>query len=483
MPVVTTEKIDLGRLLVDYKLMTQEQLKEAEKVVEEKNRDIREVLRELNYVNEGGINYVLSSYLDLPYVHISPQIVDPAVVKSIPREILERYRMVPIVCLDHEIELVMADPTDVEAIKEAEGITQCSAKISIGLADEILEVIDQIFGKEVTQISKPPEEILADTSGVAFVYHHLTEAVTEGVSELYIEPTSTQLRILYRMRDGKLEEKKPQPLSMYPGICARLNIMTNIPATGKESNILTRIGDKEVYLHTSVLSSINGDCWTIKILERQKQILKLEELGFQNELIEQIRTIINQPSGVIIVTGPPGSGRTATCYALLSEVRNKRVVTIEEAPSYQNDEFIQLESKADSGLKSAISSGADIIMLENMSQEYVLKQCFDIALAGKLILGQMYHPSCFDTLEQLIKELGSTLLANTLLMLIARKKVAGAEKGVDYLYEVLIFNERLKTFLREGDLKKVKEDAEKSGFRSLSSLLKEKMSAGTKEVF
>lgn len=473
MSEVVKEVIDLGQLLLDYHLIKDEQLKNAQEESRKQNKDIREMLVELRYVNEGAINYVLSSYLDLPYVHISPQMVDAETVRSIPSEILRRYRMVPVIRVADELNLVMADPTDTAAIHEAEIITGCSIKVSIGLTDEILEVIDHLFKKEVTEIQKPSAEIIVDTTGVVFVYQYLTEALDEGATHIYIEPTGTQIRVGYRMADGTLTEKKPQPLSLYPAVCSRLKIMANMSPEREglyqERNLLTRIGNKEIYLHITVLPSVHGDCWTIKIVNKGMSCPKLEELGLPNELLPQIRKVLNQPSGVIIITGTGNSGRTTTAYSLLSEIdaQKKKVATMERVVSYQNEGFVQIESAQQTILEAVIRETADVVMVEDMNPEEVLKCCFNAALAGKLILGQMSHPDTFDLLAHLIRTgLGPPLLAETLLMVINQSDSS--------IYEILLLNEKIKNLLRQEEgLKKVEEEACQNGFYRLKEKVKE----------
>ncbi|MFH1562445.1 MAG: ATPase, T2SS/T4P/T4SS family [Nitrospirota bacterium] len=515
MSVTINNKIDMGRLLLDYHLITAEQLQKAEEESRERDKEIREILIESGDVTEGAINYVLSSYLDLPYVHITPQMVDTEVAKLIPHEILKRYRMIPVIRVDNELELVMADPTNTAAIKEAESITGCSVKISIGLTEEIFELIDHIFKKEISQLPTPSNEVVVDTSGVVFVYQYLTEAFNEGATHIYIEPAGNEIRVCYRKADRKLEEKKPQPLNLYPAICARLKIMANMdPEQGglfEEKNIFAKIGDKEIYLRISVLPTVSGDSWTIKILERGRSIPKVEELGFKNELLPQIKKVLNQPSGVIIITGPAGSGRTTTAYSLLAEVdtTKKRVVTIEDVVSYQNNGFIQIESKG--LLKSALSQDADLVMVEDMSQGHVLGACFNAALAGRLIVGQMYYPYAFDLLDHLTRVSGNLLIASTLSMVIAQRKIrllcdsckeayspppelnmenvtiyraVGCERckstgyqGSEYLYEVLIPDEKVKGLFRQNKgLKEIEEEV--SGFLSLKETLKQRLISG-----
>lgn len=521
MSVELKEKVNLGELLLNYNLITEEQFKKAKTESEVNKKDIRETLIELKYTNEAAINYVLSSYLDLPYVHISPQIVDPAVVKSIPAEILRRYRMLPIIRVGDKLNLVIADPMDTAAIHEAETITGCSIKISIGLTEEIMDVINQMFEKEMPEISKPSgEEILIDTSGVVFVYQYLTEALAEGATHIYLEPTRGQIGISYRKSDGRLERKKSQPLSIYPAVCSRLKIMANmdIEKVGifQEKNILSKIGDKEVYLRISLLPSIQGDCWTIKIGERGKSCPRLENLCLTDNLLPQIKSAINQKAGLILITGPAGSGKTTTAYALLSEVdcEKKKVVTIEDVVSYQNDDFIQIESSGLSALEAALTQAADLVMVEDISEDQLLKYCFNTAVTGKLILGQMAYPYVFTLLNHLLRiGLEPSLLASTLLMVIAQRKIRllcdkckesytpppvlnignipiyqprGCEKcnftgyqGTSYLYEILMFNERLKFLLNQGEeLKKIEEEAGKEGFCSIKELLNQKLMSG-----
>lgn len=520
MAVVVKDKFDIGQLLLNYNLITHDQLEKAKGESIERKVDIRKVLIESKYTTEAAINYVLSGYLDLPYVHPSPQTVDSDAVKSIPMEILEKYKMVPIIRVGNELNLVMADPMDEEAIREAKAITGCSVNVSIGLTEEILNLIEYIFKKEIPQIPKPAkEEVVADTSGVVFVYQYLIEALDEGATHIYIEPLGGQINISYKKTDGTLEKRKPQPLSLYPAVCARLKVMAGMDIEKKgifqEKHLITTVGDKEVYLLMSVLPSIQGDCWTIKIIEKVGICPKLEDLGILDKLLPQIKEVINQNSGLAIITGPSGSGRTTIAYSLLSEADSrKKVVTVEKVVSYQNNGFIQIESSGVQALDAALTQGADIVMLEDISEPQILNRCFNAVLGGRLILGQMERPDVLDLLDYLVGiGISPSLIASTLSMVIAQKKIRllcnyckeayppppelnlgdiyiyrakGCEKcnltgyqGTSYIYEVLILNERLKEMLiQEKGFREIEEESYQYGFYSLKKTLKEKLISG-----
>ncbi|MEW6096873.1 MAG: ATPase, T2SS/T4P/T4SS family [bacterium] len=517
METLVKEDFNIGKMLLEYNFITEEQLKKVETKSQESNKKISEVLTESGYVTEGAINYVLSSKLDLPYVHVSYEIVDPAVVKCIPKDILQRYKMVPIIRTDNEINLVMADPTDLKAIEEAKNITGCEIKISIGLSSEILEIINQVFGKEVLPVkeieAKPEEEILKDTSGVAFVYYQLTQAMKEDATNIYIEPMANDVRIRYRRRDGTLFEKEKVPLTIYPSILSRIKLIANLQ-TQKEgipqkSNIHTKIGDKELYLNISTLSTINGEVCVIKILEEQKSCLELEKLGVEATILPCVKEAIKSASGMVIVTGPSSSGRTTTTYALLKEIDStrNRIITIEDSVSYKDEGFTQIELTREqdslSSLKIAINQSSDVVMIEDMNQDEIIKVCFNGALAGRLILGQMYHSYAFEVVDRLLRiGIPSSTIASSLLLIIAQRRIQllcenckepypppeklklsvstlyrakGCPKcnqsgyqGSTYIYEVLIINDKLKRLFGNNEsLEKIKEVSTQEGFISL----------------
>jgi len=529
MEVLTRENMDMGGILLEYNLITEEQLKDAEIKSQKSNKKLREILIDLGYTTESAINYVLSSKLNLPYVHLSYQMIDPEVVKSVPAEILKRYKMIPIIRVDNELNLIMADPTDDKAIEDVKSITGCDIKVSLGLSSEIMEIIDQVFGKkaltEKKEIeAKPEDKIMEDTSGVAFVYYHLTQALTEGVSEVYVEPMADSLRIRYRRIDGSLYEKDRQPLSFHLPVLSRIKLMANMDLlkekVPQESNIQTKLGNKETNLRISTLFTHYGEACVIRILQRDVASIGLGNLGIDPLVLRQLKVMMDSSSGVGIVTGSTGSGRSTTAYALLKEINStqNRIVTIENFISYPEEGFIQVESTKEqdtlSALKIAITQNSDVIMIEDMNQNEIINLCFNEVLADRLILGQMNYGYAFDVIDHLFRiGVSPTLIASTLLFIIGQRKIRllcenckepypapsklnlkestlyrakgcnmcnkTGYQGCSYIHEVLVINEKMKSLLRKKEpLEKIEELAVQEGFISLKESGMKKVLSG-----
>ena len=267
------EKMDkktnlLGEILLNCQLINQEQLQKALDRSEER---IGEALISLGAVTQDEINWALGTQLDIPYLELNEEMIDQDLVKSFPSDILRRYQVIPVIKVNNDITLAMADPTDAQAINDMKALTRAKIKVALATYSNISAVIDKIFGpvkaakEKAPKLQVQPEEmdrqtlerlIHKDNSGNTFVNHILIQAIKDKATEIHIQPASTSIWVRYRIK-GTLQDRGSYPIELFSQILTRIKMMSGIiplkKEAFKESYIETQILDKVLDLHLSFL--------------------------------------------------------------------------------------------------------------------------------------------------------------------------------------------------------------------------------------
>lgn len=507
-PAITMhEKPRMGEILIGYNLLTDNQLQDALSFQSQDGGKIGEILIRLGMVTEDAVNCALSTQLEIPYVWLKADMVDIAAVKTLPRDMLERCIIIPIMKIDNELTLVMNDPLDIEMIENVRRITHCDIRTSLGSKDNILNIIRDILGDKGTkakELDVTNKDFVRDVSGETFLSSHLEQALEVGAEEIHLEPTENGLWIRYRQL-GVLEEKGRVSLSLHSEVVFKAKMIGGLDilkeGVAQENELVTKIGDRSVGLTISTMPTAFGESIFIQLFPIDMQVPSIDTIGIDPNVIPGLKEIMQRSTGVVIVTGPGRSGKTTTTYSLLKEVNaNKRkVATIESHISpYQEAKFVQLKTKDIlSTLKVALKQEPDVIMLGE-TDEATIDFGLRSSLHGKLIILQQEFPTCFDVLYHLFEVAGSIAVASSLLCIIAQRmpralcwncKGDGCEKcnysgcdGYAPIFEVFFVNEEWRELIRQGDIDKVKNLAKKSGFIDLRGEALKKIEAGQATV-
>jgi len=423
--IAVENKMQLGQLLLGRGVVTPEQIEKA--LAEQKAKGHRkllgELLVEMNYCTENQIASALAEAYDVPYAQVGPKICDAKVLETLPREFLEEHIVLPLFKVRDELTVAVSEPTNVFLIDEIEHISGCKVQIVCATTKDIkatLEVylpaanvfvIDDIIDdeglKDFTLIDKYTadignlEEIAGQSPVIKLVNYLLYNAVRENASDIHIEPDDKKLRVRYRV-DGKLYEKMCPPPQMHSAIVSRIKIMAELDIAQRrlpqDGGIHVLMEGRPIDLRVSVMPGNFGEKVVIRVIDLQKILFNFESLGFTYENLRLFREVIHSPNGIVLVTGPTGSGKNTTLYAALAELNSEEVniCTVEDPVECNMAGINQFQVNESAGfefstaLRSLLRQDPDIIMIGEIRDKTTANIAVQAALTGHLVLSTLH---------------------------------------------------------------------------------------------
>ncbi len=430
-------KLQLGQLLIARGVLTEEQVEKA--LTEQKAKGHRkllgELLVEMNYCTENQVAAALAEAYDVPYAQVSPKICDANVLEILPRDFLEEHIILPLFKVYNTLTVAVSEPTNVFLIDEIERLTGCRVQVVSATANDIkatlqtylpaanVFVIDDIIDEDsledftlienITQDITNLEEIAGQSPVVKLVNYLLFNAVRENASDIHIEPDDKKLRIRYRV-DGKLYEKMRPPYQMHPAIVSRIKIMSELDIAQRrlpqDGSIHVLVEGRPVDLRVSVMPGNFGEKVVIRVIDPQKVIFNFESLGFTYENLKLFRKVIHSPSGIVLVTGPTGSGKNTTLYAALAELNSDEVniCTVEDPVECNMSAINQFQVNTTVGfnfstaLRSLLRQDPDIIMVGEIRDTATADIAVQAALTGHLVLSTLHTNDAPGAVTRLI---------------------------------------------------------------------------------
>ena len=440
MAVTNTKKKMLGEMLVAGGLIKEEQLKRALEEQKKRGGKVGEVLVGLGYISEHNIATFLGRQLHIPYVEIEKELVDVDIVKMIPADIARRVAAIPLYKDREALVVAMADPLNIFGLDDIQKATGRDIRQVVATRTDIQKAIDRYFGMsqsietatmdftgvKSSAVAEPMEMLGAtaeDAPVVKLVSMVIAQAIMDRASDIHIDPEGNNIKIRYRI-DGVLSEVRALPREMHAPIVSRIKIMANmdiaekrVPQDGRfqarvthsdsgpvvtavfrERNALRMTGDVTVDIRVSTLPVIQGETVVMRILDRSHVIMTLEGLHFTADMFDRYRKLITRPYGMILVTGPTGSGKTTTLYASINTIDRKanNLVTIEDPVEYQimGVNQVQVNPKAGvtfaSGLRSILRQDPDIIMVGEIRDRETAEIAIHAALTGHLVFATLH---------------------------------------------------------------------------------------------
>ena len=387
---------------------------------------------ELGFVTERDVIRVLKSQLGLKYIDLTKHDIPEAVARLIPESIARRYSVIPIRKTESRLTLAMADPLNVYAIDDVRMATGLEVEPVITTEAALTATLARFFAsgepldKLISDMNESLEEEDVDPAGleklmalvedapvVKFVNSFITRAVVDRASDIHVEPGEHKVRIRYRI-DGMLFDLMDSPKAMQAPVISRLKIMANLDIAERrapqDGRIKLKIENKEVDLRVSTLPTIFGEKVVLRILDRSRGLLSLEELDLLDNNYRNFKAIIKQPNGIILVTGPTGSGKTTTLYSVLNHLNSveKNIVTLEDPVEYTlaGVNQVQLNTKAGltfaSGLRSVLRQDPDVIMVGEIRDGETARIAIQSAMTGHLVLSTVHTNSASATLARLL---------------------------------------------------------------------------------
>ena len=424
------KKMRLGDLLVSVGKITQEQLTEVLKEQKIFGKKIGELLVEKGYVTELDIIQVLEFQHGIPHIDLDKHYIDPDIPNLINENMARRNVLIPINREGDNLTVAMADPLNLFAIDDIKIATGLEVKPVISTQDNIINAIDQYYGKQsaeeaiedfkkqydVDDIEDLDKDILNEINNapvVRLVNSIVKHAVKAKASDIHIEPFENKVRVRFRI-DGELQEIMSPAKSTHSAIITRIKIMgkmniaeRRIPQDGR---VETPIDGREVDLRISVLPTVFGEKIVIRLLDRSSFLLSKAQLGFTDINLSRFDGILKNPNGIILVTGPTGSGKTTTLYTVLREFNSirKNIITVEDPVEYKLEGINQVQVNTKSGLtfaqglRAILRQDPDIIMIGEIRDAETAQIAVRAAITGHVVISTMHTNDATSTVARLL---------------------------------------------------------------------------------
>ncbi|MEJ2114588.1 MAG: type II secretion system ATPase GspE [Gammaproteobacteria bacterium] len=440
----------------DY-LQRSEKLRESDlsriKRMQEETPDVSFVsmLNRLGAVSDKDIAQALADMLELPIVEREDYPTEAVLNGSISFRFLKENSSIPLNQLEDKVVLAMADPLDQNVIDAVRIATGKSIEVRIGTLSDIDEAINQISGLDSSKMDQIVDEVNVDEISddeldhlkdlaseapvIRLVNLIIQRAAEQGASDIHIEPFEGNLKVRYRI-DGVLQEVESPPRQFAAAIISRIKIMAKLNIAERrlpqDGRIRSRIQGREYDMRISTVPTMHGESVVMRLLNQESVVLDFKALGFQQHDHDKFIQALRQPHGMILLTGPTGSGKTTTLYTALSLLNepHRKIITVEDPVEYQLEGINQIQAKASIGLtfanalRSIVRQDPDVIMVGEMRDLETAEICVQSALTGHLVLSTLHTNDSVSSITRLM-EMGveDYLLTSTLNVVIAQRLV------------------------------------------------------------
>jgi type IV pilus assembly protein PilB len=473
----------LGDLLVKEKVITTEQLSQASKVQKETNCRLGSALVKLGFLSDEDVTNFLSRQYGVPAINLSYFEIDPAVVKLIPFETAKRYQILPLSRVGASLTIAMVDPTNVFAMDDIKFMTGFNIEPVVASESSINEGIEKAYGTnnqeeletvmqsmtdldaDVELQSEEQEMELADLERAAdeapivkLVNLVLTDAVKRGASDIHMEPYEKEFRVRFRI-DGVLQSIMTPPLKLKDAITSRVKIMSKLDISEKrlpqDGRIMLKmaIGGKKKQLdfRVSTLPTLWGEKIVMRLLDKENLRLDMTKLGFEPESLVKFEKAILKPYGMVLVTGPTGSGKTNTLYSSIARLNqpDTNIMTAEDPVEFQLQGVNQVQMKEQIGLNFAAALRAflrqdpNIILVGEIRDFETAEIAIKAALTGHLVLSTLHTNGAPETITRLMNMGIEPFLVATSVHLICAQRLVrrickDCAEAIDVPYQTLL---------------------------------------------
>ncbi len=444
-----------ARLTEQLKLenkVSEADLSKVQRMVEEKpNVSFVDLLVRLGLVSDTDIARSLSTILQIPLVE-KEQFPDENLVEDlISLRFLKEQKVMPLAIDDDYVLVAMAVPGDMETIEAIELACDREVNVRVGVGAEIESCLDQMAGERTSQMDQILDDVaieeisdeevdhlkdLASEAPVIRLVNLLIQrAAEQHASDIHIEPFEGQLKVRYRI-DGVLKEVESPPRQFAAAIISRIKIMAKLNIAERrlpqDGRIRSRVQGRELDMRISTIPTMHGESVVIRLLNQESVVLDFEALGFTSDLRTKLIESLQMPHGMVLITGPTGSGKTTTLYTALSLLNqpNRKIITVEDPIEYQLEGVNQIQAKSAIGLtfasalRSIVRQDPDVIMVGEMRDLETAEICIKSALTGHLVLSTLHTNDATSSITRLIEmRVEDYLLTSTLNAVVAQRLV------------------------------------------------------------
>jgi len=453
-PIAKRKK--LGELLVELKLISEEQCQEALLIQKKTAKRLGQIVVEEKMVSEDDLMGVLSRQLGYPHVWLRKGLVDPKIVKIIPKEKAQLYKVIPMFKVNTNLTIATADPQAVFVFDELAKTTKCNIQPVLCRAADIIEAIDEYYDDDIkitdfidelqdsdiqlveSTMDRDYQEInemAGESPIINLVNLILLKAIKDKASDIHLEPDRGKFRVRYRI-DGILYEVMSPKLEIYPAVISRLKIMAKVDIAERrmpqDGRIQVYIEGRTVDLRFSSLPGILGEKVVLRVLDKLGAVLDLGRLGFNQDTLIRFRNLLQKPYGLILTTGPTGSGKTTTLYSAINFLNTieKNIVTIEDPVEFQLEIINQNQVNDAIGLsfakilKHVLRQDPDIVMVGEIRERETAEIAIRASLTGHMVLSTLHTNDSASAVTRLI-DLGIEpyLISSSLIGVIGQRLV------------------------------------------------------------
>ncbi len=421
----------LGQILIAQGVISEDQLRIALLEQMKSNQPVGKLLVSLGFISEATLRDALGESLGKKSIDLSHAIVDPAALRLVPLDLAKRHRLLPLDYnrTQHRMTVAIADVNDIVALDKLRSLTHDDLQIETVLAgeSEIARAIDQYYGHELSidgilheiETGEIDWRSLAASSDeysqpvVRLIDAILTDAVKRDASDVHFEPEQNFLRIRYRI-DGLLRQIRALHKSYWPAMAVRIKVVSNMniaeTRAPQDGRISLNISGRLVDFRVSAQPTIHGENVVLRILDRQKGIVPLDQIGLDDTQLDQLKLMISRPEGILLVTGPTGSGKTTTLYSVLNHINEEgiNIMTLEDPVEYPMSMIRQTSvaeaAKLDfaNGVRSMMRQDPDVILVGEIRDADTAEMAFRAAMTGHQVYSTLHTNSAIGVIPRLL---------------------------------------------------------------------------------
>ncbi|MBI4975003.1 MAG: Flp pilus assembly complex ATPase component TadA [Candidatus Omnitrophica bacterium] len=428
-------KDQLTDILINGKLITKRDLDKALDIQKKSGGSLGRILVEQGYISEEALMLVMSRQLNMPPINLSKYKVDKKLTELIPEKIAKHYNLIPISSIGNVLTVAMADPFNIFAIDDIKMLTKYKIDPVIATENDIKGAINTYYGTHGEEVSKILEGVTLSDIEVVEEEEHidvseitqesqqapivtmvsliLNEAMQKRASDIHIEPCERSLRVRYRI-DGNLHDVLTLPKKNQNAVLVRLKIMSKLDITEtrlpQDGRFKINFQGKEIDFRVSALPIAFGGKIVLRVLDKSSLNIGLEQLGFLPGPLSAFKTALARPYGMILVTGPTGSGKSTTLYSVITQLNSPElnIVTLEEPVEYELEGITQIQAKPEigltfaNGLKSVLRQSPDIIMVGEIRDFETADIAIKASLTGQLLLSTLHTNDAAGAITRLV---------------------------------------------------------------------------------
>ena len=424
-------KVRLGELLVEQKIITEEQLRTALAEQKRTGRKLGRVLTDLGIAREEVVCDALARHLQIPFLDVRQSNPNPQAVRLLPEVQARRFRAIVLQADGNRLTVGMADPTDLFAYDELAARLKRPLQVALVKESDLLKTLDVVYrrtdeiasiahevGEELRESDIDIERLAAEEGSpdapvirlIQTVFH---DAVQVGASDVHIEPGETALRVRQRV-DGSLQEQLIDGRRVASALTTRLKLMSGLDIAEKripqDGRFSVKVGNKVIDVRVSTMPTQYGESVVLRLLDQSANLMELDQLGMSPEMLLRFRSLIERSAGMVLVTGPTGSGKTTTLYSALHHLNraDTKIITVEDPVEYRLDRINQVQVNAKIGLdfarvlRTTLRQDPDIILVGEMRDRETVDIGLRAAITGHLVFSTLHTMSAIATVHRLL---------------------------------------------------------------------------------